>query len=329
RVRNLSGGYRTWCQFHPEDHATGCTTPTGDGYSATNSAKGAPGGASVGASAGASCCGGGGEAAKSTSTGDQSVRSAPNTTMQVDEKLDVRGQCCPGPIVALADALNRLETGRVLEVRASDSGFLSDVPAWCRNTGNELLASERENGHFVARIRKSVPVVATGPAPAAGVSAAVRNNKTIVVFSSDLDKVMAALIIANGAAAMGQKVTLFFTFWGLSALRRSVAPPVSKPFMARMFGWMLPRGAARLPLSRMHMGGMGKAMMTRVMRSHNVAPIAALLAQAQAQGVKLVACSMSLDVLGLKPEELLDGVEVAGVAAYLAEADNASANLFV
>lgn len=322
-VRNLSGGYRTWCLFHPEEKAAGCRAPSGDGYSAGGVAR----------AAGGSCCASAGEGksgAQGTSKGNTAMMKTSATAPAVDERLDVRGQCCPGPIVALADALNRLPEGRVLEVLASDSGFLSDIPAWCQSTCNELIAAERRHNHYAATIRKgAAPASQPGAIAPGAVSAPARLGKTIVVFSSDLDRVMAALIIANGAAAMGQKVTLFFTFWGLSALRRPHAPAVSKPFMARMFGWMLPKGAAELPLSRMHMGGAGKAMMTRVMRAHNVAPVAALLAQAQAQGVKLVACSMSLDVLGLKHEELIDGVEVAGVAAYLAEADAASANLFV
>jgi peroxiredoxin family protein len=157
----------------------------------------------------------------------------------------------------------------------------------------------------------------------------VSRNKTIIVFSGELDKVMAALIIANGAAAMGQRVTLFFTFWGLNALRRPVAPATTKKLHERMFGWMMPRGAARLPLSRMNMGGAGKAMMGMAMRARNVDPVEALLQQALSQGVRFVACSMSLDVMGIQPAELIDGVEVAGVAAYLAEADEANANLFI
>jgi peroxiredoxin family protein/TusA-related sulfurtransferase len=310
-VRNLSGGYRTWRQFNPEPH-TSSASPVGAGHAV---------------SAAAGCCDGTRRPADATAAGVPEFASTQPGAARAELTLDVRGQCCPGPIVAVADRLKDLEEGRVLEVLASDSGFLSDIPAWCRSTGNELLAAERQNGHVLARIRKghAAPSLA-GTAPAA---APARRNKTIVVFSSDLDRVMAALIIANGAAAMGQRVTLFFTFWGLSALRRPDAPILQKPFMARMFGWMLPRGAARLPLSRMHLAGVGKAMMSRVMQAHHVSPVAALLAQAQAQGVRLVACSMSLDVLGLRREELIDGVEIAGVAAYLAEADEASANLFV
>jgi NADPH-dependent 2,4-dienoyl-CoA reductase/sulfur reductase-like enzyme/peroxiredoxin family protein/rhodanese-related sulfurtransferase/TusA-related sulfurtransferase len=327
-VRNLAGGYRTWCQYHPEDRSPGCALPTGEGYSASPNATNGTDVRTLPSRDRKGAC----QAVVARGPDGLPHATNPNADPRhADQTLDVRGQCCPGPIVAVADALKTLEGGRVLEVLSSDSGFLSDIPAWCRSTGNELLHADRQNGHYVATIRKGMELSAGAMvAPAAAQQAAnAKHGKTVVVFSGELDRVMAALIIANGAAAMGQRVTLFFTFWGLSALRRPDAPPMNKPFMARMFGWMLPKGAARLPLSRMHMGGMGKAMMNRVMRSHNVAPLATLLAQAQAQGVKIVACSMSLDVLGLKPEELIDGVEIAGVAAYLAEADAATANLFV
>jgi len=322
-VRNLSGGYRTWRMHHPDRTARPEPAPLNSGSPGKSDA---PTGQPAAAVAGGGCCASAPQAATAVNTDKPA-----SVHLQVDQTLDVRGQCCPGPIVAVAETLNRLEAGRVLEVLSTDSGFLSDIPAWCRSTGNELLAAERRNGHVVATIRRRQSGVATAQSDALvqPVAATPGHNKTIVVFSADLDRVMAALIIANGAAAMGQRVTLFFTFWGLSALRREDAPPVSKPFMARMFGWMLPKGAARLPLSRMHMGGIGRSMMNRVMRANHVAPVAALLAQAQRQGVRLVACSMSLDVLGLKSEELIDGVEIAGVAAYLAEADDASANLFV
>jgi peroxiredoxin family protein len=155
------------------------------------------------------------------------------------------------------------------------------------------------------------------------------DKKTIVVFSGDLDKAMAAMIIASGAAAMGNEVTLFFTFWGLNLLRRPEPVSVKKTLLEAMFGWMMPRGAARATLSKMHMGGMGTAMMKHVMKTKNVITPADLLLNAQAMGVKFIACSMSMDVMGIKPEELIDGVEIGGVAAYLGSADEANVNLFI
>jgi peroxiredoxin family protein len=160
--------------------------------------------------------------------------------------------------------------------------------------------------------------------------APARRKKTFVVFSGDFDRVMAALVMANGALAMGDEVTLFFTFWGLSAIRRENAvPPTDKALLDRMFGWMLPRGLGRLTLSKMNLGGMGTAMMKHVMARKKVSSPQELLASARTQGIKLVACSMSMDVMGLRIEELLDGVEVGGVATFLAEADQSNVTLFV
>jgi peroxiredoxin family protein len=151
----------------------------------------------------------------------------------------------------------------------------------------------------------------------------------MVVFSGDLDKVLAAFVIANGALAMGSEVTLFFTFWGLNALRKTEAPPVRKSFLDRMFGMMMPRGAARLKLSKMNMGGAGTAMMKHVMKQKNVESLPDLMAAARKGGVKIVACSMSMDVMGITREELVDGIEVGGVAAFLGESADAGMTLFI
>nr|WP_281246123.1 DsrE/DsrF/DrsH-like family protein [Propionispora vibrioides] len=166
-----------------------------------------------------------------------------------------------------------------------------------------------------------------GAAPAC--TAPAKDNKTIVVFSGDLDKAMAAFIIANGAAAMGKKVTLFFTFWGLNILRKPETVPVAKGFLDRMFGWMMPRGSEKLTLSNMNMLGLGTAMMRRVMNNKQVASLEELMKSAMTAGVEIVACQMSMDVMGFKPEELLDGVKIGGVGYYLSEAEDANVNLFI
>lgn len=157
----------------------------------------------------------------------------------------------------------------------------------------------------------------------------VTGKKTMIMFSGDLDKALAGFIIANGAAAMGDEVTMFFTFWGLNILRRSEPVPVKKGFLAAMFGWMMPRGAKKLGLSKMNFGGMGAAMMKKIMKDKNVNTLPELIASAQELGVKMVACTMSMDVMGITKEELVDGLEFAGVATYLGEADGASVNLFI
>ena len=151
----------------------------------------------------------------------------------------------------------------------------------------------------------------------------------MIMFSGDLDKAMAGLIIANGAAAMGDEVTMFFTFWGLNILRKAQKIKVRKSFMEKMFGFMMPRGADKLGLSKMNMGGMGTLMMKGIMRKKRVNSLPELIKSAQDLGVKFIACTMSMDVMGIKPEELIDGVEFAGVATYLGEADEANVNLFI
>ena len=155
------------------------------------------------------------------------------------------------------------------------------------------------------------------------------DKKTIIVFSGDLDKAMAAMIIARGAAAMGNEVTLFFTFWGLNLLRKSQNVPVKKDILDRMFGWMMPRGAGRASLSKLHMGGMGSAMMKHVMKTKHVPSLPEMIQEAQDMGVKFIACTMSMDVMGIQQEELIDGLEYAGVATYLGAADEANVNLFI
>ncbi len=155
-------------------------------------------------------------------------------------------------------------------------------------------------------------------------------KKTIIVFSGDRDRVRAAFVIANGAAAMGDDVTMFFTFWGLNALRKANAPKVNgKSFLQGMFGRMMPRGPDKLGLSKMNFGGMGAKMMKIVMRQQRISSLPELIASAREQGIKMIACTMSMDVMGIAQEELVDGLEYAGVASYLGEADEANVNLFI
>ncbi len=155
-------------------------------------------------------------------------------------------------------------------------------------------------------------------------------KKTLIVFSGELDKVLAAFVIANGAAAMGDDVNMFFTFWGLNALRRPENVRTSgKSSLQGMFAFMMPRGPGKLTLSHMNFAGAGPRLMKRVMRQQHVSSVEDLMATAREQGVKMIACTMSMDVMGLKREELVDGLEFAGVATYLGEADEANVNLFI
>lgn len=150
-----------------------------------------------------------------------------------------------------------------------------------------------------------------------------------MVFSGDLDKAMASFIIANGAASMGKKVTMFFTFWGLNILRKPESVPVKKGFMDTMFGLMMPKGSKKLTLSKMNMLGLGTKMMRMVMKNKNVSSLEDLIQAALDSGIEIVACQMSLDVMGLKPEELIDGVKLGGVGYYLSQAEDSNVNLFI
>ncbi|MCX2826277.1 hypothetical protein COM13_14790 [Bacillus pseudomycoides] len=156
-----------------------------------------------------------------------------------------------------------------------------------------------------------------------------KKKTTIVLFSGDYDKVMAAYIIANGAAAYDQEVTIFHTFWGLNALRKDEYVKVKKNFLEKMFGKMMPRGANKMGLSKMNFAGMGPQMIKHVMKKHNAMPLPDLIDMAKEQAVKLVACQMTVDLLGLKEEEIMEDVEFAGVAAYLADASDGNVNLFI
>jgi NADPH-dependent 2,4-dienoyl-CoA reductase/sulfur reductase-like enzyme/peroxiredoxin family protein/rhodanese-related sulfurtransferase/TusA-related sulfurtransferase len=238
--------------------------------------------------------------------------------------IDACGLQCPGPIMKLKTELEPLRPGESVTITATDSGFAADVGAWCNSTGNTLRGVEPKAGGIQATIVKGgAAESAAAPATASG------KRKTIVVFSNDLDRVMAAFIIANGAAAMGSDVTLFFTFWGLNVLRRNERIAVRKNAVERIFGWMMPRGAKKLKLSKMNMAGMGTEMMKGIMRDKNVQSLPKLINSAQHAGVRLVACAMTMDLMGIKREELIDGIEEGGVAMYLNEAEGGNVNLFI
>ncbi len=257
--------------------------------------------------------------------------------------LDCCGMQCPGPIMEVFNSMKELKDGDVLEVAASDPGFTKDIAAWCRKTGNTLISGGKEGEEYIACVRKGTTEggrssCEPGSHPcecresgenAAGIPGSGPQGKTIIVFDGDMDKVLASFIIANGALAMGRPVTMFFTFWGLTALRRPEKKPVKKSFVEGMFGGMLPRGAGKLKLGRMNMGGMGTAMMKRVMKDKNIDSLEALMKKAMDMGVRIIACSMSMDVMGIRKEELIDGVEIGGVGTYLGEAEDSNVNLFI
>ena len=246
--------------------------------------------------------------------------------------VDACGMQCPGPIVKLSKALNEAAAGDVIEISTSDPAFAGDIEGFCRRTGHGLLAMQCEGGISTVRIRKG-----GGPeaAPAACRTTGMENggptggSKNLIVFSGDLDKAVASFIIANAAAAMGRKVSMFFTFWGLNILRKPEKARLKKDFLSRMFGAMMPRGSQKLGLSKMNMGGMGAKMIRGVMEKKNIDSLEDLIRMAQENGVALVACSMSMDVMGIRQEELIDGVKLGGAAAMLANAEESDMSLFI
>lgn len=250
----------------------------------------------------------------------------PAEEIQAAKALDATGLCCPGPLLKVKQAMDQQNEGEVMKVTASDPGFYEDVKAWCKNTENQLLSRNRENGYITAVIRKGI---SAAPCSKGTEEVNSKNNKTMVVFSGDLDKAIASFIIANGAASMGRKVTMFFTFWGLNILRKPKKVKVKKGLMDSMFGMMMPRGSRKLKLSQMNYMGMGAQMIRTVMKNKNVDSLESLMEAAISNGVEIVACQMSMDVMGLKKEELIDGVKLGGVGYYLGEAEESNVNLFI
>lgn len=248
-----------------------------------------------------------------------SAPEAPKTAIQVD----ACGLMCPGPVMQLKKSYEALKVGESLCITATDQAFGRDVASWCRVTGAELLSLETRNGKIIAQIRKQKPEAAcTTTVDKTG-------NKTIVVFSDDLDKALASFVIANGAAATGRKVSMFFTFWGLNVIKKRQKPAVSKDIFGRMFGWMMPSHSGRLRLSKMNMFGMGSRMMRMIMRRKRIDSLESLIQQACDNGVEMIACTMSMDVMGVRQEELLDNVVLGGVASYLERTEQANLNLFI
>ena len=160
---------------------------------------------------------------------------------------------------------------------------------------------------------------------------APENKLAMVVFSGELDKVLAALVIATGAVAMGMEVVMFFTFWGTPVLRDKNKTVGGKDIMGNMFGAMLPKGASDVKLSQMNMGGMGTAMMKSLMKKKNVASPEEMFALAEELGVRIVICEMSMDLMGFKREEMIDyqNLEFGGVAKFLEEAGTSKVQLFI
>lgn len=294
QVKNLSGGYKTYrqAQFKP----AGVEPQKEQGRILMN-----------------------GNANENKGSGEDASRE-----LHIDNELNVCGLSCPGPLIEVKQKMDQLADGQTLRVKASDPGFYEDVKAWATMSGSDVLKLERDKGGVIEA------VLAKNTSPVTSGSMQLEKASTMVVFSGELDKAIASFIIANGAAASGRKVTMFFTFWGLNMIRKQEMQqaPV-KTGMARMFDLMLPSNSLKLGLSKMNMFGAGPKMIRGLMKKNNVASLEQLMQSAIAQGVEIVACQMSMDLMGIQREELIDQAVIGGVGYYLGQADHANHNLFI
>ena len=237
-------------------------------------------------------------------------------------RIDACGLQCPGPIMKVKQAIDSIAEGETIEITATDAGFARDADSWCSTTGNTLVSRSESCGKYTVVIKKG------------GNECSIKGRqceagKTLIMFSDDLDKALATFVLANGAAATGKKTTIFFTFWGLNVIKKEVKPKVEKDIFGKMFGMMLPSNSLKLKLSKMNMFGIGRRMMRGIMRKKGVESLESLRQQAIDSGVEFIACQMSMDVMGVKREELLDNVTIGGVATYMERADKSNVNLFI
>ena len=259
---------------------------------------------------------------KMTETEKPVATVAPHSSTRQTIRIDACGLQCPGPVMQLKKHYAEIKTGDRLLITATDQGFGKDVAAWCNMTGAQLVGVENKSGVIHATIEKGEPKSACKMVNGG-------DNKTLIVFSDDLDKALASFVIANGAASTGKKVTMFFTFWGLNVIKKRQKPAVSKDIFGKIFGWMLPAHSGKLKLSKMNMGGAGSWMMRLIMKKKHIDSLESLIAQAAENGVEMIACTMSMDVMGVKQEELMENVTLGGVATYLERAEDANVNLFI
>lgn len=250
---------------------------------------------------------------------ERPILSSPISTL----RIDACGLQCPGPILKLKHAASQTQPGQLMEISATDPAFASDVKAWAKMTNHKVLNLEQQGGVVTAKlIKNDTAEMLSRTLPA-------RENKTLIVFSDDLDKALASFVIANGAASTGKKVSIFFTFWGLNVLKKQQRPAVNKDWISQMFDWMLPSSSLSLRLSKLNMMGMGSRMMRSIMKRKNIDSLESLIRQAQDNQIEFIACTMSMDVMGIRKEELIDGVHFGGVATYLERAEEANINLFI
>ena len=258
---------------------------------------------------------------------EENINKESNSNIGKEEDyLDLSGLSCPGPLVKIKEKIDKLQESKKLKVKVSDPDFYNDIQAWSKVTKNSLLSLDKKDGLTYATLQKeqaSKIVVKEQE----NVIIEDNSNMTMVVFSGDLDKAIAAFIIANGALTMGKKVTMFFTFWGLSILKKKNLS--KKSFIEKMFAIMLPKNSQDLPVSKMNFFGIGAKMIRSVMKKKNIMSLEELMKKAKEAGVNITACTMSMDVMGISKEELIDGINYGGVGQYLGETEKSNNNLFI
>ena len=258
---------------------------------------------------------------------EENLNKESNSNIEKEEDyLDLSGLSCPGPLVKIKEKIDKLQENEELKVKVSDPGFYNDIQAWSKVTKNTLLSLDKKDGLTYATLQKgkTSKVIEENHE---NVIIEDKSNMTMVVFSGDLDKAIAAFIIANGALTMGKKVTMFFTFWGLSILKKKNL--AKKSFIEKMFAMMLPKNSKDLPVSKMNFFGIGAKMIRSVMKKKNIMSLEELIKKAIDSGVNITACTMSMDVMGISENELIDGINYGGVGQYLGEAEKSNNNLFI
>lgn len=236
--------------------------------------------------------------------------------------LEASGLQCPGPLLMVTQTIQDMEVGEQVEITVTDFGFCADIEAWAKQTGHTVVRNEMQGNQASIIIQKEEQAKAA-------TLTETQNGATMVVFSGDLDKALASFIIATGARAMGKEVTMFFTFWGLNIIKDPHAPKVKKSRLDKLFSKMMPKSIQKLPISKMNMFGLGSKMIQHVMKKKQVDPLAEMIQKAEQLGVKMVACSMSMDVMAIEQAELLPSIEIGGVGAYLGDAADSNLNLFI
>ena len=258
---------------------------------------------------------------------ESSLTKEGNSNIEKEEDyLDLSGLSCPGPLVKIKEKIDKLGEDEKLKVKVSDPGFYNDIQAWSKVTKNSLLSLDKKDGLTYVTLQKG-QISKVTEKKEDNVIIEDNSNMTMVVFSGDLDKAIAAFIIANGALTMGKKVTMFFTFWGLSILKKKNLS--KKSFIEKMFAMMLPKNSQDLPVSKMNFFGIGAKMIRSVMKKKNIMSLEELIKKAIDSGVNITACNMSMDVMGISEEELIDGINYGGVGQYLGEAEKSNNNLFI